>query len=265
MKLRFLSLFTLVAIIFTSCSKNEELNEPISADLETSRSFQSSITNVTHVYDYYGESIRVEYQFDNEKEDVVAVQGDTERAEALFRDQENAPKGFVFEEMEEYRESTGLAESIELRIKLFNLAEEADEYVASTYQVPAEKGEANRGPCSNLDIGGTGNFYYYKHINYVSEMTSLRRTNRYFSRNYWVGSANNDQLSSLIALKPTNKRALVGLYEHSCFNGKSIWFYQGYGYGGFGVSNLKWYTLSGWWFWRTSWNDQVSSMFMYSY
>ena len=110
-----------------------------------------------------------------------------------------------------------------------------------------------------MDIGGTGSFYFYKHAYYNTEMLGMRRVGRYYYRDHWVGSANNDQLSSLVVAKPENRQAVVYLYQHYCYGGRVIGFYQPQGYDSFGIGNLSWYTMSGWWWWKKSWNDQVSS------
>ena len=83
-----------------------------------------------------------------------------------------------------------------------------------------------KGNCTSYDIWGSGRFYFYKHIYYNTSMSGMNRYNRYYYRDHWVGSSYNDQLSSLIVTKPSNKRALVYLYQHSCFNGRIISFYQ---------------------------------------
>jgi len=212
---------------------------------------------------------------DNESGEVVSTDGDVERAYSLLPEN-NGPQAVLFTNLPE--EDTGTAQDtepafIEIDAELYNSVEDMEAQVAlyAGEALPrVDGGEVDinperdntisfEGPCSSYNLSGLGDFYYYRHKNYSTEMTSLRRLDRYYTRNHWIGSTHNDEMSSLISVKPWNRRIYSVLYQHSCFNGRAIGFYAHYYRTGIFVRNLKWYRLSGALWWRTSWNDQVSS------
>ncbi|WP_428740534.1 hypothetical protein [Tenacibaculum sp.] len=239
--------------IFISC-QNEEVVENEAKGKETELARESAVV-INHTYDYYGKEFKVSYVYDEETGEVLKADGDVDMAQEIFGDEERAPKSLFFDNQKEG--------STDIQVKVFDNGEDLQEYASKVAEEfpgdqVATEGKASKG-CSDYDIYGSGNFYFYKHIYYNTYMSGMSRTNRYYYRDYWVGSGYNDQLSSLIVKKPWNRRALVYLYQHSCYGGKVIGFYQSTGPSGFGIANLKWYTMSGWWFWRKSWNDQVSS------
>ncbi len=267
----YLGMLMVAALTMTSCQTDNVSETPEEqAGLETTkRTAQENVTTVTHNYDYYGERFSVSYRLDNESGEVLGTDGNTQRASSVFRSSDEGPQAMLFSNLADRGDVADLSSSatqeyVEIDVQLFDTVEEMEAQVERTSEgVPQEGDElANgaEGPCSSLDYSGNGRFYFYKHAYYNTEMIPLRRYNRRYFRNHWVGSSYNDQMSSLIVTKPYYSRSLTYLYQHSCFNGKVLGFYQGPGSYGYGVGNLKWYTLSGWWWWRTSWNDQVSSI-----
>lgn len=272
----YLGMLFVAALTITSCQTDSvsETSEE-QASFETTKrtalenvAIQENVTTVTHNYSYYGERFSVSYTLNNESGEVLGTQGDTERASNVFRSSDEGPQAILFSNLADRGDNVVgpnaiSAEYVEIDVQLFNTVEEMEAQVERTSEgVPQEGTElvsGAEGPCSSLDYSGSGRWYFYKHAYYNSEMTPLRRYNRRYFQNHWVGSSYNDQLSSLIVTKPYYSRSLTYLYQHSCFNGRTLGFYQGPGSYGFGIANLKWYTLSGWWWWRTSWNDQVSS------
>lgn len=248
----FLWITVMCFTLFFSC-QSEEVIENKSNNEELTQA-KESLVSINHTYDYYGRQFKVSYLYNNERDEVLDVSGDVELAQKIFGDEERAPKSLFFNNPKEG--------NTDIEVKVFDNGEDLKEYISKVaegfpgYQKSAEKRAAK---CDSYDLYGTGNFYFYKHAYYSTEMTGMRRTERYYYRDHWVGSGNNDQLSSLKIRKPTGKRQVVYLYQHSCYGGKVIGFYTPTGYIGLNVGNLKWYTMSGWWWWKKSWNDQVSS------
>ena len=270
----YLGMLFIAALAMTSCQTDSVAEQPEEQATEveiverTEAVSAENVTTVTHNYSYYGERFSVSYTLNNESGEVLGTQGDTERASSVFRTSEEGPQAILFSNLADRGDNriepdTNSPAYVQIDVQLFDTTEEMEAEVERESQGVPQEGEVAtgaEGPCSSLDYSGNGRFYFYKHAYYNSEMTPLRRYNRRYFRNHWVGSSYNDQMSSLIVIKPYYSRSLTYLYQHSCFNGKVLGFYQGPGSYGYGVGNLKWYTLSGWWWWRTSWNDQVSSI-----
>jgi hypothetical protein len=271
----------IVAISITGCQTDSVSETPEEqADFEITKraTAENNETVVKYNYTYNGERFSVNHTVDNESGEVLRTEGDTDRATSMFASEEG-PGAILFSNLEDRGDIGDPADTalttedpsyVELDVQLFDTVEEMEAEVERTSgggRLPTgDEAQVSGGEsCTSAQSWGYGRFYYYKHKNYNSEMTGLRRYNRSYFRNHWVGSSYNDQMSSLIALKPYNRYIYTKLYQHSCFNGKVIGFYQGRyrGYG-FGIRNLKWYKLSGWLWWRTSWNDQVSSIKGYS-
>lgn len=272
----YVGMLFIAALTMTSCQTdgvNEqtedqavfEANERTSAE---NTSFENT-TVVKHIYTYNRETFNVNYTINNETGDVISTEGDVDRAEQLFSTDERA-SSVLITELEEYNPDTVVEtpETVTIKLEVFDTEDEMQAYVESDgVRIPTPNGEyaANaEGPCNDYDIGGQGRFYFYKHWFFGSEMLPLRRLNRYYYRDYAFGSYN-DQMSSLIVLKPSYRRSYTVLYQHTCLNGRRLAFYQRTGYTGYGIVSLRWYTLYRWWFWRTSWNDQVSSSQGYVY
>lgn len=260
-----LGMLCIVALSITSCQTDAVSETPEEqANFETTkRASQENTMTVKHNYNYNGDRFSISYTVDNESGEVLQTSGDVDRTQS-YLDSNREPEAVLFSNLEDRGERAEndavVTDYVEIDVMLFDSVEEMEAEVErqSGSRIPAEDGLATNaeGPCNSANVWGYGNFYYYKHAYYSTEMTGLRRTSRNYFRNHWVGSSYNDEMSSLIVTKPYYRSAYTALYEHSCFNGRVIGFYQGrYAYG-FGVANLKWYRLR-WW---RSWNDQVSSI-----
>ena len=251
-KQNFLWIAVMCFTLLFSC-QSEDIIENESKKEVVKLAKESTVT-INHTYDYYGKQFKVAYVYDEESGEVLKADGDVELAQEIFGDEEKAPKSLFFNNPEEG--------STDIEVKVFDNGEDLKEYtskVAEGFPGDEASTEGKSSKCNSYDVYGSGNFYFYKHAYYNTEMTGMRRQNRYYYRDHWVGSGNNDQLSSLKIRKPTYRRQVVYLYQHSCYGGKVIGFYSPTGYIGLNVGNLKWYTMSGWWWWKKSWNDQVSS------
>jgi hypothetical protein len=258
---KFLAIFMFATVLFTGCQKD---SEPIISDTESIENDLSNDTqrsqesiDITHTYLYKGETLKVTYTLDEAEGEVLKVTGDEKRATEIFGNDEEGPQSIYFEDPSE--------DQTDITIRVFDTNAEMDEYLANVKQVPEdglgipEEGSQTSRYCYSWRWWGHGNFYFYRHIWYNSEMTGMRRTNTRYSGNHWVGSSYNDQLSSLIINKPWNYNAYVRLYQHSCYSGRTLNFYSGPGWTTVGVPDLRRYTLWRFLWWRKSWNDQVSS------
>jgi hypothetical protein len=270
----YLGMLMIAALTITSCQTDSvsEIPEEEASFETTKRTAQENVTTVKHNYSYNGERFSVSYDLDNDSGEVLSMSGDTSRAQSLVS-ADNEPQAVLFSNLEDRGDGTDLSadaiapRNVEIDVMLFDTVEEMEALVERNAgsSIPNEGGTASatgaEGPCISFSGSGTGSFYYYKHAYYNTEMTGLRRTNRRYFWNHWVGSSYNDEMSSLIVLKPYDKVGYTKLYEHSCFGGRVIGFIQGTGAYGFGIRNLKWYRLR-WW---RSWNDQVSSIRGYAW
>ncbi len=253
--LKFYLPFFILFFMITSCDK-EELNIEESS-IENTKNLQSkaaeaNIVEIVHNYDYYGEKFKVLYVLDTKESQIVKVDGDVQIAERIFG-KEDAPQGLFFEDQKE-GETT-------INVKVFKTNEEVDRYVekiAGDFPKETSEQQGVREACVDGSINGSGTFYFYYHINYVTEMTGIRRTNKYFYKDWDLGSYN-DHMSSLRVTKPWGRKAYIRLYQHNCYNGRTLNFYSPYYQTVAGANDLRNYTLSGWWFWRKSWNDKTSS------
>ena len=277
-KLKILSgILCIIALTITSCQTdtvNENLNEKDDFGLTKRVSEEANQTVVKYNYTYNREHFSISYTVDNESGEIINTEGDTDRARSYFENSDG-PGAILFSNLEDrgsQDEPTShepSPEYLEIDVVLFDSVEEmeleversSDERFPNINEAQTESGES----CTSAELGGSGIFYYYKYIYYNTEMTGLRRTYKDYFRNHWVGSSYNDQMSSFAVKKPYNRNAYAVLYQHACFEGKAIGFYQGiYAYG-FDIANLQWYQMSGWLWWSTSWNDQVSSLKGYSW
>ncbi|MGG8497879.1 hypothetical protein ACQY1Q_15815 [Tenacibaculum sp. TC6] len=255
MKIKNIMWLTLIGILMFFGCQNEEISSlNKTGSLEEREAIDNNVVTIDHTYNYQGSQFKVSYTYDQENNKVLGADGDVKLAQEVFGDEENAPKSLFF--------NNPIEGSTNIDVMVFDNAEELKAYtakVANDFPDAQRKAGNVSSKCDSYDVSGNGSFYFYKHANYNTGMLGMWRVGRYYYRHHWVGSGNNDQLSSLVVAKPENKQAIVYLYQHSCYGGKVIGFYGGTGNNGFAVSNLSWYTMSGWWWWKTSWNDQVSS------
>lgn len=244
----------LVSVLIIGCETEDSLvNESpeITKDHKNDvNQLQENIVDISHHYSYQGKEFSVMYTLDQKERNVLKVSGDIDKARAVFGRQDS-PKALLFD-----NQVTG---SKEIVIQVFDTDQEMNRYLEKNGKLPKETFDQSKS-CSSFNYYGFGSFYFYKHAYYNTEMLSMRRTSTRATGNHWVGSANNDNLSSIRMGIPINTQGFLTLREHICYGGKSLNFYmQDYTTSLFWIPNLQWYTLSGWWWWQTSWNDQVSS------
>ncbi|SEL65180.1 hypothetical protein SAMN04487910_2923 [Aquimarina amphilecti] len=253
--LRRLIIFSLLLVFSFGCETDDSV---VTTNLEASERIETvkqneEIVDISHRYHYQGKEFNVTYTLNEKERNVIKTSGDVDIAKAVFG-KEDSPKALLFE--------NPVMDSKEIAIKVFDTDEEMNRYLESKGQLPDRnfKNQNTKGACSSFNYLGYGSFYFYKHAYYDTEMMGMRRTMTRATGNHWVGSSYNDNLSSIKMGIPINTKGYLTLREHICYGGKSLNFYiDDYTTSIFGVPNLQWYTLSGWWWWRTSWNDQVSS------
>ncbi|MDY8134900.1 hypothetical protein [Aquimarina sp. 2201CG5-10] len=245
-----------IAVFIAGCEKEDDSQvstnpESIEAIKNAGNEEQENIVNISHQYYYQGKEFNVTYTLDQKERNVIKTSGDTDIARAIFG-REDSPKALLFE--------NPVMGSKEIAIRVFDTDQEMNRYLENNGGLPKETSDQGKAACSSYNYIGYGSFYFYKHAYYSTEMLSMRRTSTRSTGNHWVGSGNNDNLSSVILNIPINTQGYLRLKEHICYGGKSLNFYiNDYTSALFGIPNLQWYTLSGWWWWTTSWNDQVSS------
>ncbi len=240
-------------LLKSTATKDVENPEDEFEDIE-----QEEIVKISHNYYYNEREFNITYTYNQIEDEILEVSGDLEIAESLFTEEEQGTT-LLFDKLKE--------NSKEISVRVFDSEEEMNAYMEKhlELELPKEEGgqdTLNKGyRCSSYDYSGYGNFYFYKHAYYSTQMNSLRRTSRRATGNHWVGAANNDQMSSTIITKPYWYNGYLRLKEHSCYGGKSLNFYIPWYYywSSYGIPNLSWYTLQWKWFKRISWNDQVSS------
>ena len=267
----FLGAICIIALSFTACQTDAvtETPEEQQVDFETSeRATAASITTVQHNYDYYGERFSVKYVVNNDSGAILETSGDVDRAQSYLSS--DRVEAVLFTNLDDIgprlSSDAAIADFVSLDVQLFNsLAEMESQVERSAGSAIPDTANAvatgAEGPCISVSAFGFGDFYFFKHAYYSTEMTSLRRLDRRYFLNHWVGSTHNDEMSSLAVFKPANRNSYTVLHKHSCFNGKSLAFYQGPGPVGLGVPNLSWFGLG----WFGNWNDEVSSVYGYSW
>lgn len=183
---------------------------------------QKNLVKVTHHYTYKDQDYTLLYYF-NEKNQVVAKEGDLEL------DRELSSK---------HTSGTNLAMLVEdvnrkgttFSVRIFDSGKEMDDYCIKTKQssTPTEKS----GPCYNTTNSGYASFYFYKHINYNTEFTNLRRTQcSFFQIHYLDVYSENDQISSLQVYSGS-----VDLFKDGCWYGTQIRFQES-------IPNLHYFTV----------------------
>ncbi|WP_103070406.1 hypothetical protein [Aquimarina sediminis] len=254
-KLRRLLVVTLVSFFISGCETDDSV---VTAKVEANDEIENikqeeGIVDISHTYYYQGKEFNVTYTLNEKERNVIKTSGDVDMARTIFG-REDSPKALLFEKP--------VMDSKEISIKVFDTDQEMNQYLENKGQLPKEnfKNKNIKGACSSFNYLGYGSFYFYKHAYYNTEMLGMRRTSTRATGNHWVGSTYNDNLSSIKMGIPINTKGFLTLREHICYGGKSLNFYmEDYTTSLFWIPNLQWYTLSGWWWWRTSWNDQVSS------
>lgn len=248
-----------LSILIIGCQSEPEVVETETEVEETIevievKKFQSEISNITHKYNYYGKEFQVTYVYNNEKDEVIDAYGDEEIAKEVFG-KEGGPEGTLVTAVE------GDENHKEITMKIFDTAEEIDAYTEKELKSTeaASQNYASRNNCFNVDLPGNDEIRFFEDINYVWELVDIRGLNKRTYGIQYLGH-NNDRISSFYMRSTAFQQ--VSFYEHSCYSGKRLTFNKYHTSQFFGVNNLRHYTLSGTWFWRKSWNDQISSFWM---
>lgn len=264
----YLGMLVIAVLSITSCQTDtvEEVTETEATFQAKENNNSENVTVVRHVYTYNGEDFSVNYTVDNESEEIVRVDGDVSRAEEIFSNDERA-NSILFTDIEEYDPEAvpQTRENVTIKVRLFDTEDEMEAYVeADGGAIPTQE-EGNtesvqRAPCNSIEFGGQGSFYFYRDTYYTNELTSLRKTNKFYFRNHDINIppyAGSD-LTSFIVLKPYSKRSYTKLYSVTCFRARTLAFYQRPGSFGYGIPNLHRYTLVRWFRWM-SWDNHTSS------
>lgn len=258
-----IQILLLISIIFfTGCQKEEintvEQSSKESTSLEEVSKLRSNIykktLEVVHNYEYKGQKFRILYVLDSKGNKILKVGGDVTKARKIFG-KANAPQVLFFETSKEKAQK-----KVVINVKMFQTKREADYYVRKLAGESKERIMEKKLPfnCNDAKYPGQGNFYFFHHAFYNSEMTGLRKTKVHYSRDWNLGGYDN-KLSSFFITKPSNFVSLVRLYQYKCFNGKVIYFFTPKNTSLGFVGNLNYYILSWWWWWPKKWNDQTSS------
>ncbi len=204
----------LIGTVFFSCEKQEL--QP--------KNDEFSPVKVTHHYIYGDQESTVYYEF-NEKNELVSSTGEIDKRDAFIMEKNaNGNLSMLVENVE----NSGK----DFVIRLFDSEKEMNAY--QKVKIPTDQNmaddQAKGNPCYNNGWAGSASFRFYKHTDYVDEMTNLRRLDHeYFQIHYLDSYYENDQISSLEVSNGT-----VDLFEHGCFYGTHIRFLQS-------IPNLHWF------------------------
>lgn len=233
----------LVLVLSNSCSREEIVEE-------APFSYQNRIIKVTHHYDYYGEKFSVTYTYDQEEHKLLDRQGDLEMAQKVFGNPDQAPQGILYD-------ITGANETGVAHAMLFRTKEEA------LAQVDPSSHGASRA-CDYMETSGSATFRFYEHANYVSELTTLTKTNKRSLGWNYVMNQNNDKMSSFKVSFPNNQagNGWMQMNIDWCYQGTQLLFHVHQGY--LECPNLETYWLCAAFYWgnyTVYYNDQISSLY----
>lgn len=195
-----LSLLLVAATVIVSCKK-QEITKNTETDVNSSKTEQ-----VTHNYTYGNEHYTVTYLFD-ESNKLLSTDGDTKIHGELI-EKLDSPDNLAL--MVESVSEDGLT----FDIRMFNTYQDLMEFTEVD-----ESSEINlREPCTNYTNGSSNSiFKFYKHANYDTEYTFLRRAFSSYFQQQWLSQAN-DNISSLEIINGGS----VTLFDGSCYSGISI-------------------------------------------
>lgn len=238
-------------LFFTSCEK-ESVNQEFTEEINETQKNENAIIEVKHNYTYKKEKFSIVYTYDSKQDEVLDVVGDIEMAEKVFGN-ENPEQALYFPIQE-----AELSNVVD--IVVFDSFEELNEYQSQAEEMLVDKSQDKNSKlfCYDHTIDGDADVRFYHDIFLQNEMTFIRQNNVSFRQDFDLGWLN-DRLSSFEVRKPFGRTTSVYLFEHGCFGGRNITFdfYPNIAHAA--IFDLRTATLSGWWFWRKSWNDQTSS------
>jgi hypothetical protein len=261
-------ILAMVAVIMTSCQTEEQtpITEENNLDISKRNAdiSQEATSVVTYNYTYNGERFTINYTVDDESGEVLGADGDTDVASSLFRDSEG-PEAVLFTNLEDYNEDQPavFAENsgdTVIDAELFDTNEDMEVALERMAGQPLETSNlVNSENCTTFSFPGGGTFFYFRNRNYQSIMPALTKNNITISLDHQFPAADNDAMSSLIVLKPFNDFTYTIIYENICFGGRRLVFARGRG-PSFGVPNLRRFRISGFWWWRRTWDNRASSV-----
>lgn len=259
MKIFYNCLLLIMSLLVFSCQNNNEegIDTTTERDIEVNSLLQkereATTINVNHRYNYYGKEFEVTYVFDNETKKIIDAYGDVAIAKEIFS-KEKSPEGSLVVSKEENKRF------VAINFMIFDTADEIDTYLEKSSGKIKENvpSSLNRNNCFNTSLYGETDVHFYEDTGYNREFHNIKGIDRRVHGIQYL-SAENDKISSFYMNSP--KRAQLHFYEHSCYTGKRLTFDKGFN-SFYGVNDLSLYTLSGWWFWRKSWNDQASSLWL---
>lgn len=241
----------LSTLLFTSCEKEEDVLLEDVNYTEKTKENDNAITEVTHNYTYNDEKFTIVYTFNTEEDEVLNVEGDVEMAEEVFAN-DNSEQALYFPIQDEDSNN-------DIDIVVFDSYEELQDYQNEEGRMQATYPNTNnKSFCFDHTIPGESDVRFYNDISLRNEMIFLRQNNISFRQDFDLGG-NDNRLSSFEVDKGFGRTTSVYLFERGCFRGRNWTFDFGTNIAHAAIFDLRSYTLSGWWFWRTSWNDQASS------
>ncbi|WP_108866386.1 hypothetical protein [Aquimarina aquimarini] len=246
---------SIVSILLIACTQDDAIpeNQNIISNNRIEKneiSETASIDIITHEYDYYGKIFKVTYSLDTKNSTVINVKGDTEIAQEILG------KGSASQSVLFYIDEQNNADHL-IKSKVFNTHQEVAKYVGhDTLAIADAKNQKNE--CNDIDNYGPIDYRFYVDIDYFNEMSGITAFKRKDYSKYHLG-VYNDRLSSFMCSSLYNWEVSLTLFEDICRSGKSYTFFKSHNAPNLRVEDLRPYTLSGWWFWRQSWNDNVSS------
>ena len=248
----------LSSMLCIACTQDDSLTDSVlpNNEIEQNTKFnEESITAIRHQYDYYGKIFRVTYFLDTQESKVASVEGAIEMAIDVFG-KESGDKAIVFR-MDEVNTAGDESSTVWIKSKVFDTYSEVKEYLGhKNSETTLFKNQKNE--CYDIDTYGPIDYRFYNDIDYFDEMSGVTGFKRKEYSKYHLG-AYNDRMSSFRCSSIYQWEVSMTLFEDICRAGKSYTFFKPHNSPNLSVDDLRPYTLSGWWFWRQSWNDNVSS------
>lgn len=195
-----LSVLVCATLGFVSCEKQ---------DVKPSAPEAEEIHQLVQRYTYRDQTYQIEYNYDS-NDSLLGITGDVEMVQQ-FQQQEVPPMAYLVEQPNPNVNA--------YEIHVFDDVPAMNNYqIKEGVSIPTEDRQCSQYTSS----GGTANYRFYQHSNYVGELSYLTVNNQsYFQRDFY--SAENDKITSL-KLWGSTTGASVDIFEHGCFSGKTLRF-----------------------------------------
>lgn len=243
-----LALVVLLSIVtLVSCQK-ESIDEEINTrtNFKQNNSEQDDLKTVTHQYEYYGEKFKITYQYNTKTNEMVNIEGDKKAARNIIA---NGSENLAF--LYEYKNDQSLDV---FNVKIFDSREGLLRYIQPNKKANAMKNN----DCVDRESYGHADYLFYDGTQLSGQLLYHGSNKDEYAIQYLYGA--NDRISSLTAQTLLSNVTLeVVIYEHSCYTGISHTFTQPSNMGAMHIRDLRNLTLSGWWIFSTSWDNQISS------